>query len=92
MIKFQQSQALTSHFESSWSIVCRLTWQKKMRIWEHKMFSFDDTQGNLRNIPPRSKYLWQSLLGDETTNSIVVSVVQILSSDMDLLLLLVDWM
>lgn len=56
------------------------------------MFSFDDTQGNLGIIPPHPKYLWQSLLGDETTNSIVVSVVQILSSDMDLLLLLVDWM
>ena len=56
------------------------------------MFSFDDTQGNLGIIPPHPKYLWQSLLGEEMTNSIVVSVVQILSSDMDLLLLLVDWM
>ena len=37
------------------------------------MFSFDDTQGNLRIIPPRPKYFCQSLLGEETTNSIVVS-------------------
>ena len=49
-------------------------WLDKRRWgYESKMFSFDDTQGNLGIIPPRPKYLWQSLLGDKTTNSIVVS-------------------
>ena len=40
MIKFQQSQALTSHFESFWSIVQMKVFCKNTRVYSQKVCKF----------------------------------------------------